>query len=611
MHFIDELKRRNVFKVSAAYAVVGWLIIEVVDTLAPRMALPDWVPGFVIILVLVGFPIAAFFAWAFELTPEGVKRTEEVDPTASLTATTGQRINYLIIAALMGVVLWQQFAPGLRALNPFTDAADRDAVTIAVLPFADLSADGDQEYLGDGVAEEILNVLAGIDGLQVTSRTSAFAFKEQTRSIPEIADALGVGHVVEGSIRKQGDQVRITAQLIDVGNDSHLWSETYDSDLTDIFRLQDEIARQISGALSERLDLALPEVKGAVVEWDVAAYELYLRSRQALLGRTQNDEAIRLAEAAVLLEPEFADAWAVIATARSLNAFRLGLERESWDAAWALYDEAWIAARRAVEIDPRSSLGIATLGLVKLNQKRYTEARVFLERATAVENPDPNAILWLGILELETGLFDSALATFDRGLEVHPGDLNLMRWKVSVLAQLGRWDQVWQTAEILAPLGDADSLIGRLAAGLVLGENDLDALIDAWSTLTPAGGNQLGDGTRAPMTELMRRLVAPDGPTGVSLDELPDHRGPVLFRDLLTHYAPDVFAAVLRDDLPQLAPAPGRNALQYYFIPRIRGVRDQPAFRQLVEELELVDYWQLYGWPTVCRPVGAHDFECG
>lgn len=610
MNYFEELKRRNVFKVSAAYAVVGWLIIEVVDTLAPRMALPDWVPGFIIILVLVGFPIAAFFAWAFELTPEGVKRTNDVDPESSVTKTTGQGIQYVVIAALLGVVLWQQFAPGLSELNPFTGGGDRDAVRIAVLPFADLSADGDQEYLGDGVAEEILNVLAGVDGLQVTSRTSAFAFKEQARSIPDIADALGVGHVVEGSVRKQGDQVRITAQLIDVGNDSHLWSETYDSDLTDIFRLQDEIARQISGALSERLDLALPEVERKVAEWDVAAYELYLRSRQALLTRNQNDEAIRLAEAAVLVEPEFADAWAVIGTAKSLNAFRLGLERESWDAAWALYDEAWIAASRTVEIDPQNSLGIATMGLVKLNRKKYVEARVFLERATEVENPDPNAILWLGLLELETGLFDDALATLDRGLEVHPGDLNLMRWKVSVLAQQGLWDEVRQTAEILAPLGDPDSLIGRLAAGLVLGENDVDALIEAWMSLTPAGGNPLAAGSRAQTTELMRRLVA-SGAAEVSRDEVPNYRGPVLFRDLLIHYAPDVFAAVIRDDLPELAAAPGRNAMQYYFIRQVRGVRDQPAFRQLVEGLELVDYWHLYGWPEVCRPVGAHDFECG
>lgn len=609
MNFFEELKRRNVFKVSAAYAVVGWLIIEVVDTLAPRMALPDWVPGFIIILVLVGFPIAAFFAWAFELTPDGVKRTDDVDPESSVTATTGYGIQYVIIAALLAVVLWQQFAPGLSELNPFTGGGDRDAVTIAVLPFADLSAEGDQEYLGDGVAEEILNVLAGIDGLRVTSRTSAFAFKEQIRPIPEIADALGVGHVVEGSVRKQGDRVRITAQLIDVANDSHLWSETYDSDLTDIFRLQDEIARQISGALSERLDLALPEVEGRSTEWDVAGYELYLRARQALLTRTQNDEAIRLAQAAVLIEPDFADAWAVIATAHVLNGFGLGLDSSSWDAAWASFDEAWVAARRAVAIDPENSLGVATLGLVKMQQKKWTEARVLLERAIEVHNPDPNAILWLGILEVQTGLLEDALATFDRGLELHPGDLNLLRWKVNVLALQDRWDEAGRTAEILAPLGDADSLIGTLAAGLVLGRNDVDALVDAWFTLTPAGSWAPPE-ARAPVVAVVRRLIDPDSLAAVTLDELPERWTLVLFSELLSHYHPDLFAAFLLDDLPQVILAPGQNALGYYFAPRVQGVRDQPAFRQAVVDLDLVGYWQLFGWPEVCRPVGARDFEC-
>jgi TolB-like protein len=607
--FIDELKRRNVFKVSGAYAVLGWLIIEVVDTLAPRMALPDWVPGFVIILVLAGFPIAAVFAWAFELTPEGVKRTEDVDREASMTATTGQRINYLIIAALIGIVLWQQFSPGLSALNPFT-AADREAVSIAVLPFADLSPEGDQEYLGDGVAEEILNVLAGIDGLQVTSRTSAFAFKEQSRSIPEIARSLGVGHVVEGSIRKQEDRVRITAQLIDVTDDTHLWSETYDSDLSDIFRLQDEIARQISGALSERLEIALPEVEGEVVEWDVAAYELYLRARQALLTRIRNDEAIRLAEAAVLIEPEFADAWAVIGTAHALTAFTVSLDPDSWDAAWAMYDEAWLAASRAVEIDPQNSLGLATLGLVKMQQKKWIDARVFLERATRVGTPDPNAVLWLGILETQTGLFEDALATYDRGLEFHPGDVNLMRWKVNTLAHQNRWEDVGRTSEILAPLGDSDSLIGRLAAGLVAGRSDLDPLIEAWFTLTAAGNRPISAEFRDRFTDAMRRVVDGGGEAGVQPNEIPPQWTLALQRELLAHYQPEAFARVLLAELPEVVAAPGQNSTGFYFIAHVPGVRDQPAFRRAVEELDLVDYWQLYGWPDVCRPVGARGFEC-
>ena len=180
--YFDELKRRNVFRVAAAYAVVGWLAIEVIDTLAPRMGMPEWVPGFVILLVLIGFPIALLISWAFEMTPEGLKKTADVDTGESIASTTGQKINYIIIAALALVVLVQQVSPSLSRISPFASAAaDAAPIAIAILPFADLSADGDQEYLGDGVAEEILNVLAGVDGLKVTSRTSAFAFKQQSR----------------------------------------------------------------------------------------------------------------------------------------------------------------------------------------------------------------------------------------------------------------------------------------------------------------------------------------------------------------------------------------------------------------------------------------------
>ncbi len=258
-NYFDELKRRNVFRVAAAYAVVGWIAIEVIDTLAPRMGMPDWVAGFVILLVLIGFPIALLFSWAFEMTPEGIRKTEDVDADDSLSSTTGQKLNYFIIAALASFILFQQFSPSLSNISPFAENEPlTTSIGIAVLPFADLSQDGDQEYLGDGVAEEILNVLAGVDGLKVTSRTSAFAFKDQNRPIPEIAEILGVSHVVEGSIRKQNDKVRITAQLIDVSDDTHLWSKTYDSDLSDIFRLQDEIAEQIALALSTDLNLSLP-----------------------------------------------------------------------------------------------------------------------------------------------------------------------------------------------------------------------------------------------------------------------------------------------------------------------------------------------------------------
>ena len=368
IRYFDELKRRNVFRVAAAYVVVGWLAIEVIDTLAPHMAMPEWVPGLIIILVLIGFPIALLFSWAFEMTPEGLTKTADVDVDQSITSTTGQKINYSIIAALAAVILLQQFAPSLSKISPFSD--DAASISIAILPFADLSPAGDQEYLGDGVAEEILNVLGNIDGLKVTSRTSAFAFKNQARPIPEIASILGVSHIVEGSIRKQNDRVRITAQLIEVSDDSHLWSETYDSKLSDIFRLQDEIANQISAALSARLNFALPTVVRETPDWNVAAYELYLRARQVVVTRNNMQEAIELLDAALILEPDFADIWAEKATAQALQAYDLGSDDETVADAYKKFDQAWVAARRATEIDPQHPVGLAVQGLIRFNQHR-------------------------------------------------------------------------------------------------------------------------------------------------------------------------------------------------------------------------------------------------
>ena len=605
--YFDELKRRNVFRVAAAYAVVGWLAIEVIDTLAPRMAMPGWVPGFVILLVLIGFPIALLFSWAFEMTPEGIKKTAEVDVGESITSTTGQKINYIIIAALAAVVLFQQFSPSLSKISPFAERATGiEPIGIAVLPFADLSAAGDQEYLGDGVAEEILNVLAGIDGLKVTSRTSAFAFKEQNRPIPEIANILGVSHVVEGSVRKQQDRVRITAQLIDVSDDSHLWSETYDSNLDDIFRLQDEIAKQISSALSTSLNLALPIAAHETRVWNVGAYELYLRARQLVVARTDFDEAIELTDAAIKLEPEFADAWAEKATALALIAFGLGLEDETISESYATYDQAWLAARRATEIQPGHPLGLAAQGLIRLNQKRWIEARVFFERALGVDHPNDYAFLWLGILQAMTGDTDGALARFDAGLEISPTAPNLVRWRSGVLFDRGEWRPVWDMSKTQTTTAMADTLFSQQLAGLFLGEIS----IDDFSTWLEQNATDITVEQRVLLVTVARAAL--DKTSIETEDSLVNEflaQDADFQRDIMS-ISPDYVAAYFSSGLATLKLAPNRNDLQYLWTEGASEFRQNPVFPQLVKDLGLPAYWDLYGWPDVCRPTTASEFEC-
>lgn len=258
MNLFAELRRRNVFRVAVAYAVVAWLLAQVADVAFDNFGAPDWVPKSVLFILILGFPLAVFFAWAFELTPDGVKRERDVDRSQSITATTGRKLNRLIIIVLVaavGFLLVDKFV--LQPAPEATVAGDAPGEidkSVAVLPFVAMSSGPDDEYFADGVTEEILNSLAQLPDLLVTARTSAFAFKGMDLPIPEIAAQLGVANVVEGSVRRSGDRLRITAQLIRAEDGFHLWSETYDRSAADSFGVQDEIAEKVAGALNVVLD---------------------------------------------------------------------------------------------------------------------------------------------------------------------------------------------------------------------------------------------------------------------------------------------------------------------------------------------------------------------
>ncbi|MDX1555418.1 MAG: hypothetical protein R3212_05275, partial [Xanthomonadales bacterium] len=269
LSLFSELKRRNVFKVAAAYVIVGWLIMQVGDVMAPAMHLPGWINSALAFFLILGFPIAVILSWAFELTPEGIKLEKDTDEPGSSGLLSGQRLNYWIIALLFIAVGF--FAFDKYVLDPNRDAervetgvdeAQNDLVSnprapadasIAVLAFEDMSPEQDQQYLSDGIAEELLNALAQIPELRVISRSSAFSYKGKDVRLDQIAAELDVAHVLEGSVRKAGDRVRITAQLIDARNDIHVWSETYDRTLDDIFAVQEDVARRVVASLRTTL----------------------------------------------------------------------------------------------------------------------------------------------------------------------------------------------------------------------------------------------------------------------------------------------------------------------------------------------------------------------
>lgn len=331
--FFDELKRRNVVRVGLAYLVVGWLVFQVGEVLFPTFGAPDWVFKSIILLIALGFPFALLFAWAFELTPEGIKKTEEVDASVSITPNTGKRLNRITMAALvvaLAYFVWERQSRNDDVEPPFESAAVEQVVaepvvdadepkspgerTIAVLPFVNMSSDKEQEWFADGLTEEILNSLARTPDLLVSARTSSFAYKGSKKSITEIAAALGVAHILEGSVRRSGDRLRVTAQLIRAKDGFHLWSENYDRGFADLIDIQENVAFAIANALETAMD---PEALAQMVSAGTAsipAFEAYLQGLAAGISTLSTGDVYEFLRArdaferAIEIDPEFAEA---------------------------------------------------------------------------------------------------------------------------------------------------------------------------------------------------------------------------------------------------------------------------------------------------------------
>ena len=308
--FFAELQRRNVYKAAVAYGVVGWLLVQIATQVFPFFDVPAWVIRFIVLLLLLGFPIAVFLAWVFELTPEGLKRTEEVAPGGSVTRSTGRKLDFIIIGVLLAVI-------GVMAFQRSGRVRRLPEKSIAVLPFADLSAAQDQEYFSDGLMEQIINALGKVRDLSVVARTSALAFRRKEADIRELGRVLGVGLVLEGSVRRGSGMVRIDARLINVTNGYQLWSETYDSTENDFLILQSEIAQKVVVALQKELGLGESERLAQTPMPNPEAYDRYLRGQYLLNKRTVDSmrKALALFQEAVAKDGHLALAHAGVANA--------------------------------------------------------------------------------------------------------------------------------------------------------------------------------------------------------------------------------------------------------------------------------------------------------
>jgi len=400
----SELKRRNVFRVLFAYIVLAWLMLQVGETLAPALHLPDWVNSLLAFFVILGLPFAIFFAWAFELTPEGLKKEKDVDRSQSNTSTTGRKLDFTIIALLAVALMYfiwvsqssespstadepaDVAAPNLARFASLLDAPETTGPSIAVLPFVNMSSDIEQEYFSDGLSEELLNLLAKIPALRVASRTSAFSFKGKDITIGDVGRELNVGHVLEGSVRKSGTKIRITAQLIDVEQDTHLWSETWDRTLDDIFAIQDEIAQVVV----EQLRIELLGAAPRVLETSAEAYGLVLQARHHARRRSVDGyhTAEGLLKSALELDPNYAPAWAELGSVYVQSA-AIDTVRGAREASALGVN----AAKKALELDPNDTNALATLANVEISLNYDNEAAIeYIERALAINPSNSNAL---------------------------------------------------------------------------------------------------------------------------------------------------------------------------------------------------------------------------
>jgi len=462
--FFAELKRRHVFKVTGIYGIVAFGVLQVADIALPRLGLPDWTVTFMLAVILLAFPVVLIIAWAFEVTPEGVKKTDDAAPgeiEAIISAPASQRwpaglLALVGAAALLAGGWWVGQRTGGSADDPDTEAALVSGVrlvdlaedprpSIAVLPFADMSSSQDQEYFGDGMAEEIINTLVKVRDLRVAGRTSAFAYKGENKDLREIGSELGVAYIVEGSVRKDGDKLRITAQLIDAADGTHLWSDQFDRALDNVFQIQSEIAEAIAEALT--VPLGLDDASDLVTPTsDLEAYDLYLAGRARLRARQEGVfEATELFEAAIARDSTWAPAWAGLADALELQLWYTDSTDEDvpFDETLA---EAEQAARRALELQPQNSTALIVLGSIHRDRYDWTESEGFYEQALALDPDNAEAHHQYGEFLRKRGRVAESVRSLDRATILDPAPVRIWQLILS-LRYDDRWNETSATLE--------------------------------------------------------------------------------------------------------------------------------------------------------------------
>ena len=462
MSIIAELKRRNVFRVGVAYAIVGWLLLEVASVIFPGLHLPDWTLTFLIVLVVAGFPLALILAWAFEMTPEGIKRESAVDPAESITKQTGRKLDFIIIGVLAVGIVYFAVDKFVLEAEPEQASVAREK-SIAVLPFENLSQDATNEPFTIGIHDDILTQISKISALKVISRTSVMEYRNTTKNLKTIGQELGAATVLEGGVQRAGDRVRINVQLIDAATDEHLWADTYDRRLTaaNIFAIQSEIATAIADALRATLSPEEQLLLDTVPTENMAALEAYFHGKQRMAKRSSAAlaEAVDDFNRAIELDPGFALAYVGLADTYRLQVDYSGLPQDE------MLAKAQAATDKALALDDRLAEAYTSLGDIEHYRSDYEAAEAAFKRALELNPNYATTYHWYGLMLAELlGRRDEALEMYMKAAELDPRSPIILENVGGGYAGLGRFGEslAWYRKSIEI---DPDFAVGYQSIG--------------------------------------------------------------------------------------------------------------------------------------------------
>ena len=604
-NILAALKRHHIYRVAAAYAVVAWVLGQLVGILMPIFDLPQWIARAFLLLLAFGFPVALFFAWASQLAPES-GRAARVSPS---------KLDWFLAGALVVVIAlesYQQIAPSLGARTEqaqsarvtaaqAASASAKNAVSIAVLPFANLSSDAEQEFFSDGITEEITSALAKVQGLIVIGRTSAFEFKGQNKDLRAIGRALGTTHLIEGSVRKAGDRVRITAQLIRADDGSHVWTDSYDRELRDIFAIQEDIAQAIVASLKVPLGLQQGGLLVSNRTIGPDSYQDYLRARTLVRTRQpmQAIDALSLLEKITAHDPDYAPAWAMLALAYDVQpqgpAWYSGAAAEIRRTVDGSLPKEEAAALRAIKLDANLADGYTSLGRLQVARGKPLIARESYAKALALDPNNPDALYYSANLLAEVGRLKESLEMMQRLRAVEP---------FAPIFSLNGAVVMWLNGQNDAAITTMEGL-PLVAARAV----DLSEIYAAVGRYREAADQlmKIPDGTFLPGIAQEAERLLRNAPASVASAQSTPRLGRLGFAYLY------VGAPVRALEFHEAGVDAGYTiaiTTAVLWHPSYAPARKTERFKAFVRKAGLVDYWRAKGWPDLCHPVGTDDFAC-